>query len=207
MTSTDGPELIVRDAAAWRNWLDRHHEDQAAVWLVLAKKGTTNATSLSYDKALHEALCYGWIDGQTQRRDDRTYVQRFTPRRPRSRWSKRNVANVERLAADGRMHEAGLREVERAKTDGRWDAAYAVGGDVEVPADFAEALTAAPVADARFRALTKQNRNAILYYIATAKRPETRQRRIEQFVAMLLRGQTLHPQKRDLESVGPSLEE
>jgi uncharacterized protein YdeI (YjbR/CyaY-like superfamily) len=116
------PELIVGDGAAWRRWLAEHHEQPTGVWLIIAKKGTTEPTSLSYDEALDEALCHGWIDGQVQRRDERTYMQRFTPRRARSKWSKRNVGIVDRLLSDGRMHPAGLAAVAEAKGDGRWEA-------------------------------------------------------------------------------------
>src|SRR5580698_5141748 len=112
------PPLILADALAWRAWLAEYHEQSTEVWLCLAKKGTTEPTSLSYDEALEEALCHGWIDGQVRRRDERTYRQRFTPRRARSAWSKRNVAIAQRLAAAGRMHAAGLAEVERAQSDG-----------------------------------------------------------------------------------------
>ena len=189
------PELIVRDAAAWREWLANHHADPTGVWLVLAKKGTEKPTSLTYDQALEEALCHGWIDGQASRRDEATYRQRFTPRRRRSAWSKRNTGIAERLIAEERMHPAGHAEVERAKADGRWEAAYAGPASMEVPPDLAEALAAEPKAQAMFEALNSQNRYAILYRIATAKRAETRARKIEQFVAMLSRGETVHPQK------------
>jgi uncharacterized protein YdeI (YjbR/CyaY-like superfamily) len=188
----------VPDAAAWRAWLDVHHEHSAGVALVLAKKGTTEPTSLTYDQALEEALCYGWIDGQVRRRDETTYLQRFTRRRPRSSWSKRNVDIAERLVAEGRMHPAAAAEVERARADGRWQAAYAGSASIEVPPDLAAALAADPKAQAMFEILSSQNRYAVLYRIETAKRPETRLRRIEQFVAMLARGETLHPQKRVL---------
>ena len=192
----DLPELIVRDAAAWRTWLAEHHADPVGVWLVLAKKGTEKPTSLTYDQALEEALCHGWIDGQAGRRDDATYRQRFTPRRRRSAWSKRNTGIAERLIAEDRMRPAGHAEVQRAKADGRWEAAYAGPASMEVPADLAEALAAEPKAQAMFEGLNSQNRYAILYRIATAKRAETRARKIEQFVAMLSRGETVHPQKR-----------
>jgi len=190
------PELIVTDAAAWRAWLAENHEESAGVRLVLAKKGVTEPTSLTYDQALDEALCYGWIDGQVRRRDETTYQQRFTSRRPRSSWSSRNVGNVERLLGEGRMHPAGVAEVERAKADGRWDAAYAGSADIEIPPDLAAALNAEPRARAMFEILTAQNRYAVLYRIGAAKRPETRSKRIEQFVAMLARGETVYPQKR-----------
>ena len=192
------PELTVEDAAAWRAWLSEHHEDPRGVWLTLAKKGTTEPTSLTYEQALQEALCFGWIDGQARRGDDSTYIQRFTPRRARSPWSKRNVARVERLVADGRMEPAGIAEVQRAKEDGRWEAAYSGSATIEVPDDLAEALADEPRAQAMFDILTSQNRYAVLYRIQGAKREETRRRRIEQFVAMLARGETIYPQKRRL---------
>lgn len=188
------PELTVADAPAWRGWLAGHHDDPAGVWLVLAKKGTTAPTSLTHDQALELALCHGWIDGQVRRRDAHTFKQRFTPRRARSAWSQRNVAIVERLTADGQMHPAGLAQVERAKADGRWAAAYAGAASIEVPADLVQALAADADAAAMFEQLNAQNRYAVLYRIETAKRAETRARRIEQYVAMLSRGETIHPQ-------------
>jgi uncharacterized protein YdeI (YjbR/CyaY-like superfamily) len=196
MPAEELPELLVRDAAGWRAWLAKRHADPAGVWLVLAKKGTEEPTNLTYDQALEEALCHGWIDGQVRRRDDATYRQRFTPRRRRSAWSKRNTANAERLLAEGRMHPAGIAEMERAKGDGRWDAAYAGPAGIEVPPDLTEALSASPKAQSMFETLSSQNRYAILYRIATAKKAETRARKIEEFVAMLARGETVHPQKR-----------
>ena len=190
------PELVVADAAAWREWLGRHVADPTGVWLVLAKKGTTDPTSLTYDQALDEALCHGWIDGQVLRRDEATYRQRFTPRRARSKWSKRNVGIVERLVAEGRMHPSGLAEVERARADGRWDVAYASPGTIEVPDDLTAALAAEPRARAWFDVLSAQNRYAVLYRIHDAKRPETRARRVQQLVAMLARDETPYPQRR-----------
>ena len=190
-------DLIVRDAAAWRAWLGKHHADPAGVvWLVLAKKGTEKPTNLTYDQALEEALCHGWIDGQVRRRDETTYRQRFTPRRSRSSWSKRNTEIVGRLLAEGRMHAAGVAEVERAKADGRWDAAYAGPASIEVPHDLADALAAEPKAQAMFENLNSQNRYAVLFRVSSAKRAETRARKIEQFVAMLARGETVYPQRR-----------
>lgn len=188
-------ELAVPDADAWRTWLAAHHADRPGVWLVLAKKGTTEPTSLTYAQALDEALCHGWIDGQVRRRDERTFRQRFTPRRARSSWSKRNVAHIERLLGEGRMHPAGVAEVERAQADGRWEAAYAGQASIDVPADLASALAREPSAQAMFATLTSQNRYAVLYRIHTAKRASTRAQRIEQFVAMLARGETIHPQR------------
>jgi len=164
------------------------------VWLVLAKKHVIEPTSLTYDEALEEALCHGWIDGQVGRRDQRTYRQRFTPRRARSAWSQRNVGLVGRLQAEGLMHPAGLEAVARAKKDGRWDAAYAGQATIEVPADLTSALDGEPRAKAMFDRLSSQNRYAVLYRIHEAKRSDTRARRIERFVAMLARGETIHPQ-------------
>jgi uncharacterized protein YdeI (YjbR/CyaY-like superfamily) len=194
----EAPELTVLDAAGWREWLDEHHADAAGVWLVLAKKGTTGPTSLTYDEALEEALCHGWIDGQVRRRDAVTYRQRFTPRRARSPWSARNVGIADRLITTGRMHAAGIAEVERARSDGRWDAAYAGQASIDVPPDLTAALTAHPRARAMFDILSSQNRYAVLFRIGSAKRPDTRARRIEQFVAMLSRGETVYPQKQSL---------
>lgn len=188
-------QLVVPDAPAWRSWLDANHAESPGVWLVLAKKGTVEPTRLTYDEALEEALCLGWVDGQLQRRDAATYRQRFTRRRQRSTWSQRNVAIVERLTVDGRMHPAGLAAVEQAKADGRWTAAYAGAATIEVPDDLAVALAADPRARAMFDVLSGQNRYAVLYRIATAKRPETRARRIREFVVMLARGETPYPQR------------
>lgn len=192
------PELLVVDASAWREWLCRYHADADGVWLRLAKKSRTAPTSLTYDQALDEALCFGWIDGQIRRGDETSYPQRFTPRRARSVWSSRNASIAARLIADGRMHPAGLAEVERAKTDGRWEAAYDGQASMEVPADLVAALASEPKALAMFEILTRQNRYAVLYRINGAKRIETRARRIEQFVAMLARGETIYPQRRSL---------
>jgi len=192
-------ELILADASEWRAWLGANHADVPGVWLVLAKKGTTVPTRLAYEEALEEALGHGWIDGQVGRRDDLTYRQRFTPRRARSAWSQRNIAIVERLLAEGRVQPAGLAAVERARADGRWESAYAGQRTIEVPADLAAALAAEPRAQAMFEILTSQNRYAVLYRLQSAKRPDTRQRRIEQFVAMLARGETIHPQRRAID--------
>lgn len=194
----DLPELMVADAAAWRAWLDDHYSEPQGVWLILAKKGTTEPTSLTYGAALDEALCYGWIDGQARRRDEGTTYQRFTPRRARSPWSTRNVGKIADLDAAGRMHAAGRAEVERAKADGRWAAAYAGPATIEMPPDLAAALAREPRAQAMFEILTSQNRYAILLRTGNAKRADTRARRIEQFVSMLARGETVYPQKRAL---------
>jgi uncharacterized protein YdeI (YjbR/CyaY-like superfamily) len=192
-------ELLLADLAAWRTWLGAHDEDQVGVELVLAKKGISEPTELTYDQALEEALCHGWIDGQVRRRDELTYRQRFTPRRARSQWSKRNVGIVERLLAEERMQPAGLAAVARAKADGRWEAAYPSQATIEVPADLLAALAAEPRAQANFELLSGQNRYAVLHRIHSAKRSDTRARRIAGFVEMLARGETVHPQKRTLD--------
>lgn len=191
-------DLILADAAAWRSWLGKHHTTSPGVWLVLAKKGVTQPTSLTYAEALEEALCHGWIDGQVGVRDSATFRRRFTPRRARSMWSARNVDIVGTLRAQRRMLPAGEAEVERAQRDGRWDIAYSGQAAIEVPADLAAALRAHPGAQAMFDTLTSQNRYAILFRIGGAKQAATRARRIDEFVAMLGRGETLHPQKRKL---------
>lgn len=194
---SDG-ELVLKDIAGWRRWLRANHSKSDGVWVVFARKGTTSPTTLTYDRALEEALCYGWIDGQSRSRDAATYLQRWTPRRRRSNWSKRNTLIAERLIEAGRMEPAGLAEIERAKADGRWSAAYEGPARSEVPADLAAALEAKPKAKAMFAILTSQNRYAVLYRIADAKRPETRARRLAEYVAMLARGDTPYPQKRKL---------
>jgi uncharacterized protein YdeI (YjbR/CyaY-like superfamily) len=191
-------ELSVLDAAAWRDWLARQHAASPGVWLVLAKKGTVEPTSLTYDQALDEALCHGWIDGQVRRRDDATFQQRFTPRTKRSPWSRRNVGLVMGLIEAGRMTSAGLAQVEQARADGRWEVAYAGPATIEVPSDLAQALAAAPRAQQMFDILTSQNRYAVLLRIGAAKRPQTRRDRIARFVQMLAQGETVYPQRRTL---------
>jgi uncharacterized protein YdeI (YjbR/CyaY-like superfamily) len=194
VNGVDLPELLVVDADEWRKWLSAHHSDSLGVWLVLAKKGTANPTSVSYDEALDEAICFGWIDGQLARRDTATFRRRFTPRRARSPWSQRNVAIAERLIAAGRMHRSGEDEVRQAREDGRWEAAYAGQASIEVPEDLVTALNANSRAKATFEMLTSANRYSIVYRIGSAKKVETRARRVEQFVEMLARGETIHPQ-------------
>jgi len=193
---TEAPELLVADVDEWHDWLAANHAASTGVRLVLAKKGATALTRLTYDAALPEALCYGWIDGQLTRRDDTTYRVRFTPRRARSAWSARNVAAAEQLISQGRMQPPGLAEVERAKNDGRWGRAYDGSASIEVPDDLREALAASPPAQATWDVLNRTNRYTVLYRIQEAKREETRARRISQFVEMLARGETPHPQKR-----------
>jgi uncharacterized protein YdeI (YjbR/CyaY-like superfamily) len=200
MTSPQLPELLVADALEWRRWLDRHHGQPSGVWLVLARKGIASPTALTYAEALEEALCFGWIDGQAKRRDNATYCQRFTPRRAGSQWSQRNVGLVARLLIERRMHPAGIAEVQRAQTDGRWAAAYPGQAAAEVPEDLAAALSDSPRAQEMFGILTGQNRYAIIHRIAASRNTATRSRRVQQFVAMLARGETIYPQKRTLDT-------
>jgi uncharacterized protein YdeI (YjbR/CyaY-like superfamily) len=186
--------LVVADRAAWRAWLDRHETTSDGVWLLLAKKGTTEPTSLTYQEALVEALCSGWIDGQRKSRDETTFVQRYTPRRKTSLWSVRNVGIVESLIAEGRMRPAGHAEIERAKADGRWERAYAGPATMKVPDDLRAALAASPAAAATFETLTGQNRFAVLHRIVTAPSEASRANRLAKLVGMLERGETPYPQ-------------
>jgi uncharacterized protein YdeI (YjbR/CyaY-like superfamily) len=190
-----GEELLLPGAAAWRDWLAEHHASVPAVWLVLTKKGGT-VTSLAYADALDEALCFGWIDGQGRGRDAETSFQRMTPRGPRSRWSARNVAHVERLEREGRMTDAGRRAVAAAKADGRWEAAYAGSASAQLPDDLLAAVAEVPAAQAMLDVLSAQNRYAFYHRLSAVKRPETRARKIEEYVAMLARQETIHPQSR-----------
>jgi uncharacterized protein YdeI (YjbR/CyaY-like superfamily) len=187
------PELLLRDADAWRDWLAANAATSDGVWLVLAKKGTTSPTSLRYDEALEEALCHGWIDGQTKSLDAALFRQSFTPRRPRSTWSARNVGIVQRLTDEGRMQPAGIAAVEAAKADGRWALAYGGRATIAVPDELAAALAANPAAQRAFDALDPTNRFAVLFRAGTAARPETRARRVAAVVDMLARGETPHP--------------
>ena len=189
--SADYPILLFADQDAWASWLAEHHGSARGVWLRLAKKAA-ELSSVSYAEALDVALCYGWIDGQKKSYDADSWLQKFTPRGKRSVWSKVNREKVEALVAAGRVMPAGLAAVEAAKGDGRWDRAYDSPARATVPDDFQAALDAAPDAAAFFATLNGQNRYAILWRIQTAVKPETCARRIEQFVAMLSRGETLH---------------
>lgn len=190
-STSDYPILLFADADEWASWLAEHHESARGVWLRLAKKAA-ELSSVSYAQALDVALCYGWIDGQKKSHDADSWLQKFTPRGKRSVWSKVNREKVETLVAAGRMMPAGLAAVEAAKGDGRWDRAYDSPSTATVPDDFQAAMDAAPDAAAFFATLNGQNRYAILWRIQTAVKPETRARRIEQFVAMLARRETLH---------------
>lgn len=177
--------------AAFGRWLEKHHASESELWLKIYKKGSGQKT-ISWNEAVVEALCWGWIDSVKKTYDEEAYLQRFTPRRKGSNWSKRNRATVERLLAEGRMQEAGLTHVRAAQEDGRWDAAYAPASEMEIPGDFLAALEERPAAKAFFETLNKNNRYAIAYRLHTAKKAETRARRFQQFLDMLERGEKLY---------------
>jgi len=174
-----------------RAWLELHHDSSPGIWLKIAKKGTGVVTT-TYDEALDVALTYGWIDSQKRSYDDTYFLQAFTRRRPRSPWSNRNREKAEAMIAAGTMRPGGLAEVDAAKGDGRWDRAYDGQSNAEPPADFLKALEQNPDAKAFYATLNGINRYAIYYRIQAAKRPETRAGRVEKFVAMLARGETIH---------------
>ncbi len=194
MKADDGlPILTFASEAEWRAWLGENHASAAGLWISIAKKGS-GIDSVRYPEVLEHAICFGWIDGRRERLDDERFLQRFTPRRARSPWSKINREKAERLAQDGLMEPAGLEEVRRAKDDGRWERAYASQRTAAVPDDLQRALDARPAAAAAFSGLSSQNRYAILYRLDQARRPETRARRLAEYVRMLEAGETLHPQ-------------
>jgi uncharacterized protein YdeI (YjbR/CyaY-like superfamily) len=185
------PIVALASKREWEDWLEREHASSDGVWIKFAKKGS-GVASVSYAEAVEVGLCYGWIDSHTLSLDERFYLQKFTPRRARSKWSRINRDKVEELTRQGRMRPAGLAEVDRAKQDGRWEAAHAPPVSAEVPDDLQQALDANPTAAEFFATLNKSNRFAILYQLQDAKKPETRTRRLEKFVAMLERGEKLY---------------
>lgn len=179
-------------ALEWEAWLEQHHATSDGLWVAIAKKGA-GIESVRYPEVLDSAICFGWIDARREGLDEQRFLQRFTPRRARSRWSRINREKAEALIASARMRPAGLQEVERARADGRWEAAYDGQRIARVPEDLARELEARPRAAAFFAELSSQNRYAILYRLQDARRPETRRRRLEKFVAMLEAGETIHP--------------
>ena len=185
------PLIAFAQQADFEDWLEKNQGTTSGIWLMIAKKHSGIA-SVSYQEAVDSAICYGWIDGQKRAYDDSYFLQGFTPRRARSVWSKVNLERVDRLIKDGRMRPAGLREVEAAKADGRWESAYHPSSTSEVPSDLQAAIDANPAAKAFFPTISKANRYGLIYRVNDAKRPETRQRRIEQFVQMLAEHRTLH---------------
>lgn len=192
MSPLDYPIFPFESKKKWAEWLARQHDKSSGVWLKLAKKAS-GIPSVTYDEALEAALCYGWIDGQKKSFDAEYWLQKFTPRGPKSIWSQINTDKAERLIASGEMQPAGLKAVEAAKRDGRWEAAYASQKDMSIPEDFQAALERNKKARQFFEGLNSANRYAILFRIHNAKRPETRARWIEKFVDMLERGERLHP--------------
>jgi uncharacterized protein YdeI (YjbR/CyaY-like superfamily) len=188
----DQPMVLFKSAKAWERWLRGNHDSAAGVWVRLAKKGS-DLHSVSYPEALELALSYGWIDGQKQADDDSSWLQKFTPRGRRSIWSRINREKAEELIRSGRMQASGLAAVELAKRDGRWEGAYDSPSRAAVPPDLQAALDRHAKARAFFAALSRKNRYAILFRIQTAKKLETRTRRIQEFIAMLERGGTIHP--------------
>jgi uncharacterized protein YdeI (YjbR/CyaY-like superfamily) len=188
----DMPVVLFESSEALEKWIAGRGPDDPAVWIKFAKKGA-ETSSISKQEAIDVALCYGWIDGQMDKFDADHFLIRFTPRRPRSKWSKVNCTRTEELVLEGRMTDRGLAEVERAKADGRWDAAYEPASKATVPDDLRDALRQRPEAEVMFAKLDGHNRFAILYRIQDAKKPETRAARIVKYVDMLARGETIHP--------------
>lgn len=187
-TTKELPILPFASASSWEEWLHQHHDEVAGVWIKMAKKASSIA-SVTHEEALEVALCYGWIDGQRKTADDSYFLQKFTPRRPKSLWSKRNIEKVTALTAAERMQPSGLAEVVAAKQDGRWQAAYDSPKDMVVPEDFHKALAENQPAQTFFNTLSKANVYAIAWRLATATQPATRQRRFEAMIAMLERGE------------------
>jgi len=191
-TSHSLPTLSFANQADWDTWLAAHHADARGLWLKIAKQGA-ETPSVTYAEALESALCYGWIDGQKASLDDTHWLQKFTPRRPKSPWSRVNREKATALIASGKMRPAGLQRVEQAKADGRWDAAYEAQSTISVPDDLQRALEAQPAAKEFFGTLDSRNRFAILYRIQTAKKSATRAARIRTFVEMLAQREKLFP--------------
>ncbi len=193
MADRHSEEQVLRFAkqSDFEAWLEGNHGHHAGAWLAIAKAGSPDQT-VTYQEAIEVALCFGWIDGQKRRGDDEHWLQRFTPRAARSRWSRINRDKAERLIATGRMRPSGLAEIERARADGRWDSAYEGQRTATVPEDLQRELDADPRAAAAFAALDSHNRYAIIWRLGDAKRPQTRARRLAKYVEMLRRGERLH---------------
>jgi len=187
----DAPIRAFKDAAAWDAWLAKNQNTAEGIWMRIAKKAS-GTKSITYPEAVEIALCHGWIDGLKRPESETAWLQRFTPRRKKSIWSEINREKALALIASGRMKPAGLAEVERAKLDGRWEAAYASPKSATMPADFRKELDRHPKADAFFKTLSKANSYAIMWRIQTAKRAETRARRIQTYIEMLEKGETIH---------------
>jgi uncharacterized protein YdeI (YjbR/CyaY-like superfamily) len=190
--AADVPVRSFRTPKEWLDWLARNHAKSSGIWLKIAKKGSATK-SLSYEQALEAALCYGWIDGQKKGYDETAWLQKFTPRGPKSIWSKINREKAQDLVASGQMKSAGLQAIERAKQNGQWDAAYDSQRGIEVPEDLQKELDQRPKARKFFEELNSVNRYSILHRIQTAKKPETRARRVQQFVEMLEKREKIYP--------------
>lgn len=190
--STNQETLSFRSAKEWERWLAKHHADSSGIWLRFFKKHS-GIDSVAYDEALDEALCYGWIDGQVQRYDDKSWLRKFAPRRSKSIWSKRNIHHVARLLKAHKMKPAGLKQVEAAKADGRWEKAYDSPSAMQTPEDFLKALARNKKAKAFFRSLNKVNTYAIAWRLQTAHKAGTREKRMKAILEMLAKGEKLHP--------------
>lgn len=190
-SNTGLPIIAFQTQNKWRAWLNRNHNKSNGVWLQLYKKNS-GVKSINHDMALDEALCFGWIDGQAKSYDELSYLQKFTPRRKRSIWSKRNTEKVEQLIKEGKMHSSGLAEIEAAKADGRWAQAYDSPANMKIPEDFIEKLSKKPNALAFFKTLNKTNTFSITWRLQTAKKPETRERRMKAIIEMLEQGKKFH---------------
>lgn len=190
-TAADIPIRAFKDAAAWEAWLSRNQTALNGIWMRIAKKAS-GKKSITYPEALEVALCYGWIDGLKRPESDTHWLQRFTPRRTRSLWSKINREKALALIESGRMKPAGLEEIARAKRNGCWDSAYASPRTATMPPELEQALRGSPRAKAFFETLSRANRYAILWRVQTAKRPETREKRIRTYIGMLEKGESFH---------------
>jgi uncharacterized protein YdeI (YjbR/CyaY-like superfamily) len=191
LNKKDPPVLSFETSVDFRNWLENNYEDQTGIWLRIFKKDS-GVPSINYALALDEALCYGWIDGQVKKIDEQSYIQKFTPRRLRSMWSKRNIENVKRLKKEGRMRPPGIKEVERAKADGRWENSYDSPSNMTVPEDFLKELSKDKKAAEFFNTLNKINKYSIAWRLQTARKPETRAGRMKVILEMLSKGKSFH---------------
>lgn len=191
MTPSELPILSFTTIDLWEEWLKKNHTGTTGIWIKFFKKNS-GVQTVTYDQALDIALCYGWIDSQLKKYDEQSYLQKFTPRRTKSLWSKRNREHIERLIKENRMQPAGMKEVEAAKQDGRWDQAYDKPSEMQLPDDFLQALAKNKKAEAFFHTLSKANTYAIAWRLQTAKKPETRIRRMETILTMLAKGEKFH---------------
>ena len=191
MNKADQPTKSFTSASKLREWLAKNHAKSNGIWLRIYKKDS-GVKTVTYDEALDEALCYGWIDGQKNSHDEKSWLQKFTPRRSKSIWSKRNTEHIARLIKENRMYSAGLKEVEAAKKDGRWSQAYDSQKNMQIPVDFLKEVKKDKKAYAFFQTLNKANAHAIGWRLQTAKKPEIRERRIKAFLDMLAKGEKLH---------------